>query len=85
MDMHAFRALLTPAGQEVLRAAEALSLFRPDVVIPIHWGTFAPLGLRSKLWRQRHLPVAEFERLAEGASPATEVRVLEPGEKTDYP
>lgn len=67
------------------RAAEAVSLVRPDVVIPIHWGTFAPIGSRSKLWRDRHLPVTEFERLAEGASPGTEVRVLAPGEETDYP
>ena len=67
------------------RAAEALSLFRPDVAIPIHWGTFAPFGFGSRLWRERHVPVREFERFAEDAAPATEVRVLLPGEEAAYP
>ncbi|MFM9045484.1 MAG: MBL fold metallo-hydrolase [Solirubrobacterales bacterium] len=67
------------------RAAEALSLFRPDVAVPIHWGTFAPVGLGSRLWRERHLPVREFERLAEDAAPTTEIRILSPGEGATYP
>lgn len=67
------------------RAAEALSLFRPDVVIPIHWGTFAPFGLGSRLWRERHVPVREFERFAGEVAPGTEVRVLLPGEEATYP
>ena len=56
-------------------AAEALRLLTPRVVIPIHWGTYAPL----------HLPAAasgperEFARHAAALAPEVEVQVLPVG------
>jgi L-ascorbate metabolism protein UlaG (beta-lactamase superfamily) len=62
------------------RAAEALTVLRPRVAVPIHWGTFCPIGvawLRPQfLWR----PPRAFERHASALTPEVEVRVLDPGE-----
>jgi L-ascorbate metabolism protein UlaG (beta-lactamase superfamily) len=66
------------------RAAVAASLIAPGVAVPIHWGTlalWAPGRRRVDLSR----PAREFvERMAERA-PSVEVRVLEPGERTELP
>ena len=64
------------------RAARALELIRPRLAVPIHWGTFYPLGLR--LLRPEHLtePPREFARLASRLTPEVEVRILEPGSET---
>jgi L-ascorbate metabolism protein UlaG (beta-lactamase superfamily) len=64
------------------RAAEALKLIRPRIAVPIHWGTFYPLGLRR--FRPEHLakPPHDFARLAEQLAPEVEVRVLQPGSET---
>jgi L-ascorbate metabolism protein UlaG (beta-lactamase superfamily) len=63
------------------RAAEALTLLRPRVAVPIHWGTYHPfhLGLREApryLWE----PAERFVRAAAERAPDVEVRVLQPGE-----
>jgi L-ascorbate metabolism protein UlaG (beta-lactamase superfamily) len=61
------------------RAAEALRLLRPLLAVPIHWGTYAPLGL-GRL--QRALladPVAEFRCHAAELAPEVEVQVLDLG------
>ena len=58
---------LDPAG-----AAEAVRLLRPRLAVPIHWGTFAPLGRPS---RDGRAAADEFAALVPDAA-----RVLEPGE-----
>jgi L-ascorbate metabolism protein UlaG (beta-lactamase superfamily) len=58
-------------------AAEALRLLRPRVAVPIHWGTFFPLGLRGSRLKE---PPHEFARQARELAPAVDVRVLQPGE-----
>lgn len=63
---------LDPAG-----AAEALTLLRPRIAIPIHWGTFAP-------WRALaadDAPARAFAAAAAERAPAVDVRVLRPGER----
>jgi L-ascorbate metabolism protein UlaG (beta-lactamase superfamily) len=69
-----------PAGHmNPARAAEALTLLRPRLAIPIHWGTFAP-------WRARGRddgPAQEFARAAAEHAPGVEVRILAPGERLD--
>ncbi|HTK22739.1 MAG TPA: MBL fold metallo-hydrolase [Gaiella sp.] len=66
------------------RAAEALSLLRPRIAVPIHWGTYHPLhlGLREA---PRYLsePPERFVRAAANVAPDVEVRVLQPGETLD--
>lgn len=68
-----------PGHLDPLRAAEAARLLRPTVAIPIHWGTFAHVGVR------RHDPVlAEpphlFAQYAAKTAPEVEVVILKPGE-----
>jgi L-ascorbate metabolism protein UlaG (beta-lactamase superfamily) len=58
-------------------AAEALRLLRPRVAVPIHWGTFFPIGLGG---RRLSDPPHEFARHAGELAPEVEVRVLRPGE-----
>jgi L-ascorbate metabolism protein UlaG (beta-lactamase superfamily) len=58
-------------------AAEALRLLRPAVAVPIHWGTFFPVGLRGRSLQD---PPHEFARHAEELAPGVQVRILQPGE-----
>ncbi|MEZ4520398.1 MAG: MBL fold metallo-hydrolase [Thermomicrobiales bacterium] len=64
------------------RAAEAVFRMRPDIVIPIHWGTFHPIG--STLRKANFLvePPEIFERAVNRIVPETDVRILRPGEDT---
>jgi L-ascorbate metabolism protein UlaG (beta-lactamase superfamily) len=61
------------------RAARALQLIRPRVAVPIHWGTFFPVGLRRLRPRFLTEPPREFRRLAAQLAPEVEVRIVEPG------
>jgi L-ascorbate metabolism protein UlaG (beta-lactamase superfamily) len=64
------------------RAAEALRRIRPRLAIPIHWGTFFPVGLRRLRPRYLTDPPIEFARFAGVLAPEVEVRILQPGEET---
>lgn len=64
------------------RAARAAALLSPRIAVPIHWGTFFPLGLaRLTPWQLRS-PPRQFARWAAALAPQVEVRVLAPGEAT---
>jgi L-ascorbate metabolism protein UlaG (beta-lactamase superfamily) len=65
------------------RAARALQMLRPRLAVPIHWGTFYPLGLRRLQPEPLTEPPLEFARLAGRLAPEVEVRVLEPGSETE--
>lgn len=73
---------LGPGHLDPERAARAAAMLSPRVAIPIHWGTFFPLGL-ARL-RPRHLdsPPRQFARFAARIAPQVEVRTLSPGEST---
>lgn len=61
-------------------AAHALTMLRPRVAVPIHWGTFRPLG---KVWSRLNYfndPPYTFSGYAASLAPDTEVRILQPGE-----
>jgi L-ascorbate metabolism protein UlaG (beta-lactamase superfamily) len=64
------------------RAARALEMIRPRVVVPIHWGTFFPVGLRLLRPEPLRQPPRELARLAAQVAPDVEVRILEPGAET---
>ena len=69
-----------PAGHmNPERAAEALTLLRPRLAIPIHWGTFAPW--RAPLGDDG--PAQAFVRAAAERAPDVEVRILRPGERCE--
>lgn len=62
------------------RAAQALEHLRPKTVVPIHWGTYSPVGL--ELLRPKFLsqPPLDFANYAAQLSPAVKVQILEPGQ-----
>ena len=71
---------LPPGHLDPARAAEAATLIRPRIAIPIHWGTYAP-------WRPSpgdDTPALEFATKAATLAPDVEVRVLRPGDTTSF-
>ncbi len=71
---------LGPGHMTPRRAAEALALIRPKAAIPIHWGTFYPLGLRRLLPNHLVRPPQLFAQHAQELAPETRVCILRPGE-----
>lgn len=61
------------------RAAEAVALIRPRVVVPIHWGTYYPVTVRKSARDFLRKPVKEFTEAAAELAPSVEVRVLPVG------
>jgi L-ascorbate metabolism protein UlaG (beta-lactamase superfamily) len=68
---------LGPGHLDPRRAAEALALIEPELAIPIHWGTFLPIGSRRKELLVQ--PPVQFSAYAAELAPATRVVVLSPG------
>ena len=78
-------AKVGPGHLDPVRAAEALSLLRPRLAIPIHWGTYAPWHWRlSGHEPPDDDPAATFASEAAVAAPDVEVRILRPGERTEF-
>lgn len=67
------------------RAATATGLIRPGIVVPIHWGTYAPEDGRrqSPTWFEE--PLALFEHALTDASLHDALHVLHPGESVSLP
>lgn len=76
---------LGPGHLNPEQAARAAALLRPRLAIPIHWGTFFPVGLARWRGRLLHEPPREFAARVSELAPEVEVRVLEPGEKLELP
>jgi L-ascorbate metabolism protein UlaG (beta-lactamase superfamily) len=74
---------LGPGHMNAYRAAQALRLIRPKIAIPIHWGTFAPVGMHFHPWQFLIRPPLEFQEHASVLAPDVDVRILEPGESLD--
>jgi len=72
-----------PGHMDPIRAAQAAALLGARLAIPIHWGTYYPihLGLQGPP-DFLETPPALFEQAVREHAPATEVRVLQPGETT---
>jgi L-ascorbate metabolism protein UlaG (beta-lactamase superfamily) len=66
-------------------AAEALALLHPRLAVPIHWGTYIPLGMRWMRLGFQYVPPLEFSSRAGHSSPEVEVRILSPGETIAIP
>jgi L-ascorbate metabolism protein UlaG (beta-lactamase superfamily) len=63
-----------PGHLDPLRAAQALSLLKPKLAVPIHWGTFSPLNREAPAD-----PPETFRRHAAELAPEVEIRILAPG------
>lgn len=61
-------------------AARALQILRPRLAIPVHWGTFLPLGLGGLYRRNLVDPPKDFVRFAQRYAPAVRTLVLPPGD-----
>jgi L-ascorbate metabolism protein UlaG (beta-lactamase superfamily) len=62
------------------QAARALTLLRPELAVPIHWGTYLPIGLSRRHARLLRDPPLAFAARAAGLAPNVRVAVLRPGE-----
>ena len=72
--------VLGPGHMDPLQAARALRLIRPKIAIPIHWGTFAPVGLHLRHWPYLVSPPLDFVEHARDIAPDVDVVVLAPGD-----
>jgi L-ascorbate metabolism protein UlaG (beta-lactamase superfamily) len=73
---------LGPGHLDPARAAEAVALIAPAVAIPIHWGTLMLWHLARQAV-DRRAPAQAFADAAGRVAPAVDVRVLQPGERTE--
>jgi L-ascorbate metabolism protein UlaG (beta-lactamase superfamily) len=71
---------LGPGHMDPLSAARAAAVVRPAVAVPIHWGTFFPIGLEALRGSALVEPPRVFARHVAELAPDVEVRVLAPGE-----
>lgn len=62
-----------------LGAARAVELIRPQLAVPIHWGTLHPVGMHWLRPDTRVEPPQAFARYVAQLAPATEVRVVPVG------
>ena len=67
---------IPPGHLDPFRAAAALRLLRPRVAVPIHWGTYRPIGLGTRFPKA---PAQAFARLARDLAPEVDVRLLPVG------
>jgi L-ascorbate metabolism protein UlaG (beta-lactamase superfamily) len=66
------------------RAARAITLVRPRIAVPIHWGTYRPIHhgvLRLPAFLND--PAGGFVEAAAALAPGVEVAVLQPGESLE--
>ncbi|MBO8193763.1 MBL fold metallo-hydrolase [Streptomyces oryzae] len=62
------------------RAAEVLTRLRLRSAVPVHFGTYWPVGMDAVRPHEFHSPGAEFKRLAARPAPEVTVHLLEHGE-----
>ncbi len=63
------------------RAAESLRMLRPRKAIPIHWGTFAPMGMGWLNPRFLIDPPYDFVEHASDLAPDVDIHVVYPGNR----
>ena len=71
---------LGPGHLNPTRAAEAVVRIRPRLAVPIHWGTFYPIGLSRLVPRPLERPPLDFAEEVARIAPGTAVRIIAPGE-----
>ncbi|MCH0542870.1 MBL fold metallo-hydrolase [Streptomyces sp. MUM 203J] len=62
------------------RAARALAALAPRAAVPVHYGTYWPIGMDAVRPHEFHAPGGEFVRLAARAAPDVAVHLLRHGE-----
>jgi L-ascorbate metabolism protein UlaG (beta-lactamase superfamily) len=70
---------LGPGHMDPHRAARSLQLLRPRLAIPIHWGTYYPLGFKLLQASFLTYPPFAFQKYAAELAPQVRVQILPPG------
>ncbi|MYS21901.1 L-ascorbate metabolism protein UlaG, beta-lactamase superfamily [Streptomyces sp. DvalAA-14] len=76
---------LGPGHLDPERAARALAALAPRAAVPVHYGTYWPIGLDGVRPHEFHTPGAEFVRLAARIAPGVAVHRLEHGQSVLVP
>jgi L-ascorbate metabolism protein UlaG (beta-lactamase superfamily) len=76
---------LGPGHMNPLEAAEALALLRPQLAVPIHWGTLHPIGMGWLKPRFLSEPPLEFVAHAARLAPEVKTEVIAPGQTVSLP
>ncbi|WP_424215342.1 MBL fold metallo-hydrolase [Streptomyces sp. BI20] len=76
---------LGPGHLDPHRAAALVAALGPELAVPIHWGTYWPIGLDAVRPHEFHGPGEEFRRLTAALAPRVAVRVVEQGRGTVWP
>lgn len=71
---------LGPGHLDPASAARAAALVAPQVVVPIHWGTFLPVGTRWRHGAVLSAPAQAFAAQVARAAPSVRVATLAVGE-----
>ncbi|MGW0087706.1 MBL fold metallo-hydrolase [Streptomyces sp. NPDC003328] len=71
---------LGPGHLDAGRAAEALARLMPRSAVPVHYGTYWPIGMDAVRPHEFHTPGEEFVRLAAHRAPEVSVHLLAHGE-----
>ncbi len=67
------------------RAATATGLIRPGIVVPIHWGTYAPEDGRRQLPSWFDTPPDQFATALAEADLSSHLHLLQPGDSVTVP
>ncbi|HET6546888.1 MAG TPA: MBL fold metallo-hydrolase [Solirubrobacter sp.] len=70
---------LGPGHLDPRTAAQAVALVQPRVAVPIHWGTFLPIGARRRHSALLTEPPERFAAHVAELAPATRVETVAPG------
>jgi L-ascorbate metabolism protein UlaG (beta-lactamase superfamily) len=84
MPIAGWGPVLGPGHMNPAAAVEALRLIRPQVAIPIHWGSLVPMGLHRRAWSYLTRPPLEFAQRMRLELPDVQVQILHPGESYDF-
>ncbi len=76
---------LGPGHLTPYRAALALRMLAPRIAVPIHWGTFHPIGLQLLRPTFLDAPPHTFARFAQQLAPNVDVQIVGPGQTLDIP
>ena len=76
---------LGPGHMDPRGAAQAAALLRPGLTVPIHWGTYFPIGMKGIRGGLLEKPVTAFSRQMDEIAPEQQSRVLRPGETLSRP
>ncbi|MER7509698.1 MBL fold metallo-hydrolase [Streptomyces lavendulae] len=76
---------LGPGHLDPERAARAAALLGPTAAVPVHYGTYWPIGMDAVRPHEFHSPGEEFARCALRLAPEVAVRVPGHGERVRLP